>query len=291
MERLENINFEIRDIDNDLKNYLSRTDVDEEKLFFLHERIDLINKLKKKYGNTIDEIINYKNKISKDLDLLLNYSEEIANKKKELKKLEEELIKESIKLSSMRKNIALSLEERISKELSTLNMDHVDFKVDFKENESPGPEGIDYVEFLISTNPGEELKSLTRIVSGGEMSRIMLGFKRIFAEHDKIPTLIFDEIDTGISGRTAQIVGEKIHEIAKKHQVISVSHLPQIAALADSHYVIYKELNKLGKMTTSIRKLDEDERITELARLLGGVNVTDTTLNHAKEMLEMSKKI
>lgn len=170
-------------------------------------------------------------------------------------------------------------------------MENVNFKVSFKEKTHFSIDGIDQIEFLISTNIGEDLKSLSRIVSGGEMSRIMLGFKSILAEADNIPTLIFDEIDTGISGRTAQIVGEKIHKIAKKHQVISVSHLPQITALADSHYQISKNINNQGKVTTQITKLNDEERIYELARLLGGVNVTSTTLNHAKEMLEMSKNI
>ena len=169
-------------------------------------------------------------------------------------------------------------------------MGNVIFKVDFKEKESISNSGLDNIEFLISTNPGENLKPLSKIVSGGEMSRIMLGFKNIMADNDKIPTLIFDEIDAGISGRTAQIVGEKICKISKNHQVIAISHLPQITALADNHYKIYKELE--GCITiTKVRKLTYDERVLEMARLLGGVNVTETTINHAKEMLNMSKKI
>ena len=178
----------------------------------------------------------------------------------------------------------------LSMELSELSMENVKFKVDFKKRDNFSLTGVDNIEFLISTNPGEPLKSISRIVSGGEMSRIMLGFKSIIADNDKIPTMIFDEIDTGISGRTAQIVGEKIKKISKNHQVISISHLPQIAALADSHYEISKEVVN-GKAKTQINKLSYDERILELARLLGGVNVTKTTLQHAKEMIEMSKKI
>ncbi len=149
---------------------------------------------------------------------------------------------------------------------------------------------MDNIEFLISTNPGEELKPLSRIVSGGEMSRIMLAFKSIIADNDRMPTLIFDEIDTGISGRSAQIVGEKISKISKNHQVISISHLPQIAALADSHYVISKNINS-KKAITKIERLSDEERVVEMARLLGGVDVTETTLKHAKEMIEMSKRI
>ena len=152
------------------------------------------------------------------------------------------------------------------------------------------PQGFDKIEFLISTNHGEGLKSLSKIVSGGEMSRIMLAFKSILAFLDKIPTLIFDEIDAGISGRTAQIVGEKIYNISKKHQVICISHLPQIAALADSHFVINK-ISKDNRTITKVTKLSEEERIEEMARLLGGVNLTKTTLKHASEMIEMSKKI
>ncbi|MFY9612410.1 MAG: DNA repair protein RecN, partial [Tissierellaceae bacterium] len=196
----------------------------------------------------------------------------------------------SKKLSESRRSLALDLEEAITRELDELNMHNVRFKVDFKESPNLASDGIDKIEFLISTNLGEDLKPMSKIASGGEMSRIMLGFKSILAKYDGIPTLIFDEIDSGISGRTAQVVGEKIHKISKERQVISISHLPQIAAMADSQYSIYKEIKK-GRVTTFIKKLDEEERVLELAKLLGGVDLTETTINHAKEMLQMTKKL
>ena len=169
-------------------------------------------------------------------------------------------------------------------------MNKVNFKVDFKRNSELGIEGYDKIEFMISTNLGEDLKPLSKIASGGEMSRIMLGFKSILAGFDKIPTMIFDEIDTGISGRTAQVVGEKIYKISKEHQIICISHLPQIAALADSHFVINKVVLD-NKTKTIVNRLSEDGRIEEMARLLGGVDLTNTTIKHASEMIEMSKKI
>lgn len=290
-DRLENINFELRDISNELHHYVGNIDINEEKLYYLNEKIDMLNKLKKKYGNTIEEIIAYKENISKILEKLLNYEIEIENHKRIIEVYEKDLNSLSLEISTKRKLIAEELEEKIAYELKDLNMDNITFKVDFSKNHIPLSDGFDIIEFLISTNIGEDLKSMSRIVSGGEMSRIMLGFKSILASYDGIPTLIFDEIDTGISGRTAQVVGEKIYDISKKRQVISISHLPQIAALADSHYLISKSLNKDKKINTSISRLTDEERVLELGRLLGGVDVTDTTLKHAREMLDMTKKI
>lgn len=289
-KRLESIGFELEDINIELNNYLNNLEINDERLTYLKDKINLINNLKKKYGQTIEEILNYKEEVSKELRDLIDYETRILQIKNNIQIYEKELYDLSSKLSSKRKKISKNIEKKISDELLLLNMGKVIFKVNFKENPNLTSDGFDIIEFLISTNPGENLKPLSKIVSGGEMSRIMLAFKSILADVDQIPTLIFDEIDSGISGRTAQIVGEKIKKISRNHQVISISHLPQIAALSDSHYVIYKELEK-DKTISNIKRLSYDERITELARLLGGVNVTDTTLNHAREMLEMSKVI
>lgn len=290
-DRLESVNFELRDIATELNHYIDNIDINEEKLYNINQKIDMINNLKKKYGKDIEEILCYKNNISVQLEKLLNYDDEIKKHKLIIEKYETELYELSYDLSNRRKLIANELEDKISYELKDLNMDNITFKVNFSNNKLLSSGGIDIIEFLISTNIGEGLKSMSKIVSGGEMSRIMLGFKSILASYDGIPTLIFDEIDTGISGRTAQVVGEKIYDISKKRQVISISHLPQIAALADSHYVISKNLNKDKKINTNIVRLSEKERVRELGRLLGGVDVTDTTLKHAKEMLDMTKKI
>ncbi len=290
LSRLKDINFELQDIHSEFINYINKIEIDEERLTFLEDRINLVNKLKKKYGNSVQAIFQYRSSIEDELNDLLNHEKEIENLKNKISNLEEILYDLSLDLSSKRQKIAKDLEKKISQELLELNMDNVLFKVDFQEKSKLSFDGIDNIEFLISTNPGEDLKPVSKIVSGGEMSRIMLGFKSILAKYDGISTMIFDEIDTGISGRTAQIVGEKISRIAKERQVISITHLPQIAALADSHYLISKKLNK-GKAVTYIKRLDESERIEEMARLLGGVDVTNTTLNHAKEMIAMSKKI
>lgn len=290
LDELQGIRYSLQDISRSLNYYVENLEIDGERLIFLNERLDLINKLKKKYGSTVSIILGYKENINEKYDKLINYEKQIERIQKNLEDYEVKLNKYSSVLSNKRKNIALMLENMLSKELSELSMENVKFKVNFEKKNNFSSTGIDNIEFLISTNPGEPLKPISKIVSGGEMSRIMLGFKSIIANNDKIPTMIFDEIDTGISGRTAQVVGEKIKRISKNHQVISISHLPQIAALADSHYEISKEVIN-GKAQTKIKKLSDDERIIELARLLGGVNVTETTLQHAKEMIEMSKEI
>lgn len=290
-ERLESLNFELKDINSELNHYMDYMDINEEELYYLNEKIDTINKLKKKYGNTIKDILEFKEKTLDELNKLLNYEEEIKKHEKTIYNYEKKLHKLSFLLSDERKKISEELEKRISAELKDLDMDNITFKVSFSQNEKFKKDGFDDIEFLISTNIGENLKSMSKIVSGGEMSRIMLGFKSILASKDGINTLIFDEIDTGISGRTAQVVGEKIYDISKKRQVISISHLPQIAALADSHFIISKKLNEDSKINTTVIKLSEEERVLELGRLLGGVNVTDTTLKHAKEMLDMTKNI
>ncbi len=286
---LENVNFEIQDISRGLKNYIENTEFDEERLAFLEERLNLIYKIKKKYGNSLEEILNYKSSISERLYQLINNEKEIERINKKIEETENELNKNSTILSEMRKKIAKKLESDISKELHTLNIKNSIFKINFKKMKYYGEEGFDIIEFLISTNLGEELKPLSKIVSGGEMSRIMLAFKTVIAKYDRIPCLIFDEIDAGISGRTAQIVGEKIYKISKGRQVICISHLPQIAALADTHFSIKKEIVN-GRTSTKVKILNYEERIAEMSRLLGGVNLTDTTKLHAKEMLEMSKK-
>ena len=290
LDRLREANYELQDLNNEFKYYMDNIQLDEERLNILSERLDLVNRLKKKYGNNVQSILDYRDSTEEALDKLLNHENEIRVLREKLREQEEELYGLSKKLSESRRSLALDLEEAITRELDELNMYNVRFKVDFKESPNLASDGIDKIEFLISTNLGEDLKPMSKIASGGEMSRIMLGFKSILAKYDGIPTLIFDEIDSGISGRTAQVVGEKIHKISKERQVISISHLPQIAAMADSQYSIYKEIKK-GRVTTFIKKLDEEERVLELAKLLGGVDLTETTINHAKEMLQMTKKL
>ena len=287
---LENIRSELQDLNRSISNYLEGIEIDAERLTFLGERLNLINKLKKKYGNSIEEILDFRDKSLERLEKLNNHEKELEKTNKKIAALESSLREDSENLSNKRKEISSILEQEIKKELISLNMNKVNFQVDFKRNSEFGIEGYDKIEFMISTNLGEDLKPLSKIASGGEMSRIMLGFKSILADFDKIPTMIFDEIDTGISGRTAQVVGEKIYKISKEHQIICISHLPQIAALADSHFVINKVVLD-NKTKTIVNRLSDDGRIEEMARLLGGVDLTNTTIKHASEMIEMSKKI
>lgn len=287
---LESVEYELKDLYISIKDYLENLELDEERLIILEEKIDLLNSLKRKYGNTIEDIIEYRNSIEAKLNNLLNNERAIEETNKRIKSLEKELMNDCFKLTDLRKRISKKLEANITKELEELNMKNVVFKINFDRHDYFTTEGLDKIEFLISTNKGEELKPLSKIVSGGEMARIMLAFKKILSQYDNIPTLIFDEIDTGISGRTAQIVGEKIKSISKNHQVICISHLPQIAALADVHFLISKEVID-DKTFVAVKKLDYNERIDELSRLLGGVNLTNTTKLHAKEMLDMSKSL
>lgn len=287
---MEDIGFELQDLSRNIRNYLENIFLDEERLEFLEERLDTINGLKKKYGNTIEDILKYRENIHNRLEILLNNEKEIEKSNKKIQAIEKELFDCCTKLTNIRKSISKDIEILMTKELHELNMLEAVFKIDFERLDYFSPNGWDRVEFLISTNKGEPLKPLSKIVSGGEMSRIMLAFKTILADYDSIPCVIFDEIDSGISGRTAQIVGEKIKKISFKHQVICVSHLPQIAALADTHFVIEKDFVD-NSTITKVRKLDNEERIEELSRLLGGVDLTDITKLHAKEMLEMSKTL
>jgi DNA repair protein RecN (Recombination protein N) len=287
---LNDINFQLQDLSRDMMHYIESLELNQDRLNLLEEKINQINSLKKKYGNTIDDILVYKESIENRLNILINMEKEIEKSNKKIAAIEKDLAEDCSKLTNIRKKLGEKLEVLITKELKDLNMNNVVFKVKYDKLNYFALNGWDKIEFLISTNRGEDLKPLSKIVSGGEMSRIMLAFKSILADVDNIPCLIFDEIDTGISGRTAQIVGEKIKMISKNHQIISISHLPQIAALADTHFLIKKEIIK-NQTVTKVKKLSYNERIDELARLLGGVDLTDTTRLHAKEMLDMSKSL
>jgi len=289
-DTLESIGLELQELSRSIRDYIENIVIDEERLNFLKDQIDTINRLKKKYGRTIEDIINYRDSIEDKLNYLLNNEKAIEETNKKISALEKELERLCTSLTEMRKKISSNIETLITKELKDLNMNNVKFKVNFEKRHEFTIDGWDKVEFLISTNKGESLKPLSKIISGGEMSRIMLAFKNILADFDKTPSIIFDEIDTGISGRTAQLVGEKIKSISKDRQVICISHLPQIAALGDTHFII-KKMNNLEKTQIVVKKLNYEERIEEISRLIAGVNLTDTTKEHAREMLEMSKKL
>ncbi|MGF0095880.1 DNA repair protein RecN [Peptoniphilus sp. SGI.035] len=282
-EELEDIRYRLSDIAKELDKYINSREVDEEKLQYLRERIDLVNNLKLKYGNNIKKINSFYEEINERLVFLQNFEDNLQKLLNKIKNLEDEALKIAKKISDNRKKTARVLEKKVEEEINKLNIKDAKFKIDLKEKDLSS-DGIDKIEFLIAPNLGQDLMPLAKVASGGEMSRIMLGFKSIIAEKDNIPTLVFDEIDTGISGKTAQIVGNKIKEVAKKRQVIVISHLPQIVALADTHFAIKKDVVNNSTIST-IDKLDYEQRVQEVARLIGGMNVSEVAIETAKEMI------
>ncbi|MBQ3122907.1 MAG: DNA repair protein RecN [Firmicutes bacterium] len=279
--------YQIQDVISDIRDTRDNVTFSPEELDECISRIETINKLKKKYGNSIEEILAYADENEKKLYDIDNIDEERENLEAELSVLNDQLKLASERLTVLRKKSAEELEGKISRELLELNFAESNLSISFDTLPSFTENGIDKVEFLISTNKGEPLKPLAKIASGGEMSRIMLAFKNIIAEYDNIPTLIFDEIDSGISGIAASVVGKKLKEIADKHQIICITHLPQIAACGSHNFRIYKESNE-SSTRTSIEFLNKEEKVLEIARLLGGTNITDTTLMSARELIEAS---
>ncbi|MDU1176377.1 DNA repair protein RecN [Peptoniphilus harei] len=282
-ENLEDIRFRISDIAKELDRYINTSEIDEERLQFLKERIDLVNNLKLKYGNNVKAITIFFNEISERLRFLQNFEDNLNKLLKKIKEKEKEALILAEKISQNRKKTARILEKKVEEEINKLNIKDAKFKIDIKEKDLSF-DGIDKIEFLIAPNLGQDLMPMAKVASGGEMSRIMLGFKSIIAEKDNIPTLVFDEIDTGISGKTAQIVGNKIKEVSKDRQVIVISHLPQIVALADTHFAIKKDVVNNSTIST-IDKLSYDERVNEVARLIGGMNISEIAIETAKEMI------
>lgn len=289
-EKIETVIDLINEVYSDLESYKDTLDQNPERLYELEMINQKLFDLKRKYGNNIEDILKYYQKITLRLKELEKVSELKKNIKNDIQKIDSKLYEKSKRLSEIRKNKSKSLEIEIKKEIQSLNIKNGDFKVLFKEKEKIDSNGFDHVDFLIKTNKGEDLKSLSTTASGGEISRIILSFKKIFADYDKIDTMIFDEIDQGISGRTAQIVGEKILDLSKKRQIIAISHLPQIASLSTNHILIEK--NDEENLTISKSKNIKDiERTKEIARLLAGVDITDKTMESAKEMLEMAENL
>lgn len=289
-ETAENIQIQLEDMSRDIRNYKEQIDHDPDELQKVESRLDIIYNLKRKYGNTINEILEYKDKIDEELNFIINSEEKRKQLQREYIELEQKINDICKKISNIRMNKARMIEEKIEKVLHELEMKESKFSILFSKKDNFNENGWDQVEFLISTNPGESLKPLSKIASGGEMSRIMLSLKSVLAEIDEIDTLIFDEIDTGISGRTAQKVAEKLGLISRRHQVICITHLPQIAAMADRHYRIEKKVEE-EKTISSIQILDKCQTITELARLTSGATITDITLKNAEEMKKMANEL
>ena len=285
-DRLMNTLYELRDISDIIEDSISDVESDPYRLEQIEERLDLLYRLSKKYGESEEQILSYLDSAKSELASLEAYDENREKLYKEFIKLKEEATNIATQLSKIRHEQALSFSTAVQKEMAFLEMPNVRLVVDFDTCEL-SKNGIDKVEFLISVNLGEDPKPVTKIASGGELSRMMLAIKTVLSRHDIIETLIFDEIDTGISGSAAQKVGMKLKEVSKERQVMCVTHQAQIAAFADSHFLINKEFAN-NKTFTRVDKLDIDSRIQELARIIGGVNITQTALDHARQLIENS---
>ncbi len=284
-KNLDEAYYQIEDISHSLANEKENIYVDEEELDNIDERLDLISKLKKKYGNSIDEILKSYESMKKEYNELLN-SEELINKlNSDLKVIEEKLRVSSEKISEKRKVVAHELESKLANVLNDLEMPKSRFKINITNVGKFLINGSDEVEILFSSNIGEDVKPLYKIASGGEISRIMLALKNILMNADIIPVMIFDEIDTGISGEAGFAVGDKMREIAKNKQIICVTHLPSIAARGEQNYYISKS-NIDNKTVTSVKRLNEEETVYEIARIISGGNISETALLHAKEIRE-----
>ena len=282
--RLKEAYYEVQEAARDLAYLNEDLYFDEEEQANVEERLDLINSLKRKYGNDIKEILEYKEEVNKEIFEIENLEGYIKSLKNSLIKKEEILADLSNKMNKIRNKYSKELIQKINNELKELEMKNAKFniKIDFSENNEFNKNGLDRVEFLIATNVGEEEKPLVKIASGGEMSRFMLAIKNVLADVDKIPVIIFDEIDTGISGVAANVTGEKIKQISKSHQVICVTHLASIAAKGDYNYFICKEIED-GKTKTRVKQLSEDEVLEEIARISTG-NISEISIKHAKEL-------
>ena len=272
-----------------VEHYLDHSEMDEEKFFLLGERLDTIRSLMMKYGGTEEKALAALSQKEERLRFLTDYEKEKALMEEALARSEEELREKAGKLSLERQKTAKELEKRIQQEMQELGFLDTRFTFRFEKKREISEKGLDEVESYVSLNPGEPLRPLREVGSGGELSRIMLSIKTVLADTDAVPTLIFDEIDTGISGRTAEKVGEKLEKIAKNHQVILITHLPQIAAKADRHFLIEKNVQE-GKTKTEIHALNEEASVKELARLLGGEELTEAALQNARSLKAKTKE-
>lgn len=288
LKTCESAQYQLEDIAFALRDYAQSIEVDPYRLEEVEKRIDEINKLKRKYGNSIEEILALLEEIEKEVNTFDKRETRISELEKEYEKQRGTLQELSEKLSHERKRVAEVFEIQLMDELIVLGMEKTQFKVDSKpagtENNPFTARGIDKIEFLIAPNPGEPLKPLSKIASGGEISRVMLALKTLLGSADFIPTMVFDEIDTGIGGKIAEIVGKKLQQISSAHQVICITHLPQIASKGATHFHVAKHVAQ-ERTIASVHRLSAQERLEEIARLLGGETITPITLQHAKEML------
>ena len=286
---LDEAYFQIQDSADEIRNYGESIDYNPQKLDMMQSRLNDIDKLKRKYGNTIEEILNYLAKAKEELTYIENYDDNLAKLEQELSLLAKDVSQEALILHELRQKSAKALEMAIMKELVSLSMADAKLVINLTLNNDFTENGADEVEILFSANLGEDLKSLAKIVSGGELSRIALALKTITAKKDDIDLMVFDEVDTGVGGKTAQMMAEKIARIALYRQVICITHLPQIAAMADAHFYISKE-TKNNKTFTTIDEINYDAKLAEIARMSSGIDLTQASLENAEEMLTNARK-
>lgn len=288
-QQLLEIDNLLNDVNREIADYAKDTEFDDETFSEIEKRLDEINRLKAKYGNTIPDILKAFEEKKARYTKLSDYDCYLKELQAKIEKSRKKLEKACGTVSKVRQDYAKELTAAVTAALKDLNFLDVKFEMQFERTKDYTANGFDDAEFLISTNPGEPVKPLGKVASGGELSRIMLAVKTVLAEQDAIETLVFDEIDSGISGRTAQMVSEKMNVLGRNHQIICITHLPQIAAMADAHYLIEKSVKNQTTVST-IRRLEEAESVDELARMLGGVEITETVKNSAKEMKELAHK-
>ena len=287
-ESVSNSFYQLEDAARSLRSELDVLEYDPGRLNEIEDRLNEINQLKRKYGKTIDEIVEYAVKIEEEIETLQNKETHIGELEKELTSIRKDLVLEAKQLTELRHKWAEKLTKLIHKELKELYMAKTVFEIRFESDlQHFSKNGVDHVEFYISTNPGEPLKPLSKVASGGELSRIMLALKSIFSKHQGVTSIIFDEVDTGVSGRVAQSIAEKIYKVASGSQVLCISHLPQVAAMADTHLFIAKII-KGGRTKTSVTPLGVEEKIKEIGRMISGAEITDLTKKHAEELLYLA---
>lgn len=286
-DSLEESYYILEQVIRDLSSCKEGIYYDKNELDFINERLYIIENYKKRYGSTIKEILEYKSNLESELLELENGEEIIKSLNKDKDKLELSMKLDAEEIHRIRKELAINLEKLIKKELNYIGLEKTIIKIEVNFEDHFYETGCDKVIFLVSTNPGEPLKPLDTIVSGGELSRIMLALKTVFIDKDNIPTVIFDEIDTGISGRTAQSVAEKMYLISKQHQVFCITHLPQIASMCDFNYLVRKEVIE-EKTYTFVKKMEMQDKLETIAKMIGGSEVTDLTLEHSREMLSLA---
>lgn len=290
-EAISNSYYVLEDVSYQIKEKWDALEFDPDRLNAIEERLNLITLLKRKYGSTIEEIMEYAEKITQEIDSITNREQHLESLEKELQEIKQKLQLTGEKLRNARKRVANKLSERIQKELKSLYMEKTKVQIKFTPLHELSKNGLDDIEFFISTNPGEPLKPLAKTASGGELSRIMLALKSIFSHNEGTTSIIFDEVDTGVGGRVAQSMAEKIQMLSLTSQVFCITHLPQVAAISDQHLFISKETTNRNRTITKVEQLTNEEKVKEIARMISGVKMTELTKQHAEELIELASKI